>query len=114
MDDCLFCKIINGEIPSKKAYEDENTYAFHDISPQAPTHVLVVSKKHVPDVLSEGELNDTQLAACLRACANVARELGLDKSGFRIVNNCGEDGCQTVKHMHYHVMGGQKLSGRMC
>ena len=113
MEDCLFCKIIAGEIPSKKVYEDEYTYAFYDIAPQAPVHVLVVSKKHVPDVAHHDALTDTELAACLRACANVAKQLGLDKDGSRIVNNCGEHGCQTVGHMHYHVMGGAKLTEQM-
>ena len=89
MTDCLFCKIIAGEIPSKKVYEDEDTYAFYDINPQASTHVLVVSKKHTPDVAHNADL------------------------GYRIVNNCGENACQTVKHMHYHVLGGEKLSERM-
>lgn len=113
MEDCLFCKIIAGEIPSKKVYEDEYTYAFYDINPQAPAHVLVVSKKHVPDVARHDQLTDGELAACLRACAKVAEQLGLDKDGYRIVNNCGENACQTVKHMHYHVMGGKKLAERM-
>ena len=113
MEDCLFCKIIAGDIPSKKVYEDEFTYAFYDINPQAPVHVLVVSKKHVPDVAHSEALTDAELAACLRACANVAKQLGLDKDGYRIVNNCGENGCQTVGHMHYHVLGGAKLAERM-
>ena len=113
MQDCLFCKIIAGEIPSQKVYEDEDTYAFHDINPQAPVHVLVVSKKHTPDVAHHVDLNDRELAACLRACARVAEQLGLGAGGYRIVNNCGENACQTVGHMHYHVLGGAKLSERM-
>ena len=114
MQDCLFCKIIAGDIPSKKVYEDENTYAFHDIAPQAPVHVLVVSKKHTPDVAHAVEdLTDAELAACLRTCAKVAKELGLAEGGYRIVNNCGENACQTVKHIHFHVLGGEKLAERM-
>jgi histidine triad (HIT) family protein len=114
MQDCLFCKIIAGDIPSKKVYEDENTYAFHDIAPQAPVHVLVVSKKHTPDVAHAAQdLTDAQLAACLRTCAKVAEDLGLTEGGYRIVNNCGENACQTVKHIHFHVLGGEKLSERM-
>ena len=97
MTDCLFCKIIAGEIPSKKVYEDEDTYAFYDINPQAPN----------------ADLSDHELAACLRTCARVAKQLGLEEGGYRIVNNCGENACQTVKHMHYHVLGGEKLSERM-
>lgn len=113
MQDCLFCKIIAGEIPSKKIYEDEYTYAFHDINPQAPVHALVVSKKHTPDVAHNAEMNDAELAACLRTCAKVAQMLGLEQGGYRIVNNCGENACQTVKHIHFHVLGGEKLSERM-
>ncbi len=113
MDDCLFCKIIRGEIPSKKVYEDADTYAFYDISPQAKVHVLVVSKRHTPDVAHNALLTDHELAACLRACAKVAELTGVNQSGFRIVNNCGADACQTVNHMHYHVLGGEKLAERM-
>ena len=113
MNDCLFCKIMAGEIPSKKVYEDEFTYAFHDIAPQAPVHVLVISKKHTPDVAHNADLTDQELAACLRTCAKVAEMLGIAESGYRIVNNCGEDACQTVKHMHYHVLGGEKLAAQM-
>lgn len=113
MNDCLFCKIIAGEIPSKKVYEDEWTYAFHDIAPQAQTHVLVVSKKHTPDVAHNADLTDRELAACLRTCAKVADLQGLTGDGFRIVNNCGENACQTVKHIHFHVLGGEKLSEKM-
>ena len=110
MTDCLFCKIIAGEIPSKKVYEDEDTYAFYDINPQASTHVLVVSKKHTPDVAHNADLNDHELAACLRTCARVAKQLGLEEGGYRIVNNCGEDGGQTVKHMHFHLLGGRSMA----
>ncbi len=113
MQDCLFCKIIAGEIPSKKVYEDENTYAFHDINPQAPVHVLVVSKAHTPDLAHADVLTDVQLAACLRTCAKVAKQLGLEEDGYRIVNNCGENACQTVKHIHFHVLGGRKLAESM-
>ena len=113
MHDCLFCKIMAGEIPSKKVYEDEFTYAFHDIAPQAQTHVLVISKKHTPDVAHNADLSDQELAACLRTCAKVAEMLGLTEGGYRIVNNCGDNACQTVKHMHYHVLGGEKLSEKM-
>lgn len=113
MQDCLFCKIIAGEIPSKKVYEDEYTYAFHDISPQAPVHVLVISKKHIPSVAVHEQLSDTELAACLRTCAKVAKDLGIEKSGYRIINNCGDDARQSVHHMHYHVLGGAQLNERM-
>lgn len=113
MDDCLFCKIIKGEIPSQKIYEDEDTYAFYDIHPQARVHALVVSKHHIPDLAHNAELTDHELAACLRACAKVAQLLGLEESGYRVVNNCGKDACQTVKHLHFHIMGGQPMAERM-
>lgn len=112
MVDCLFCKIINGDIPSKKVYEDESTYAFYDISPQAPKHVLVIPKMHVSNVLKAAQ-HDGLFDACLRACATVATIEGIDKSGFRIVSNVGEDACQTVHHLHFHVIGGKQLSGEM-
>ena len=113
MEDCLFCKIIKGEIPSQKVYEDGDTYAFRDISPQAKTHVLVVCKEHVPDMAHADALTDEQLAACLRTCAKVAKLLHVEESGYRVVSNCGPDACQSVGHMHYHVLGGEKLSPRM-
>ena len=113
MENCLFCKIIQGEIPSKKVYEDEDVYAFEDIQPQAKVHVLVVSKTHTPDVAHHAVLTDKELAGCLRACAKVAKELGIEESGYRIVNNCGADACQSVGHIHFHVVGGEPLSARM-
>ena len=113
MDDCLFCKIISGAIPSRKIYEDEYTFAFHDINPQAPVHALVVSKRHTADLAHHTELTDAELAACLRVAAKVAALLGIDQSGYRVVNNCGADACQTVHHVHFHVIGGNKLSERM-
>ena len=113
MADCLFCKIIKGDIPSQKVYEDEMTYAFRDISPQTPTHVLVVPKVHVANVLEAAQLGDDVLAACLRTCAKVAEMEGLTEKGFRVVTNCGDDACQTVHHLHLHVMGGRQMAGDM-
>ena len=113
MADCLFCKIIKGDIPSQKVYEDEMTYAFRDISPQTPTHVLVVPKVHVANVLEASQLGDEVLAACLRTCAKVAEMEGLTEKGFRVVTNCGDDACQTVHHLHLHVMGGRQMAGEM-
>ena len=113
MSDCLFCKIINGDIPSAKVYEDEKVYAFRDIAPQAPVHVLVIPKKHVASVGAIDELDDATVAACLRACRKVAELEGLTECGFRVVSNCGDDACQSVKHLHFHVLGGRKLSETM-
>ncbi len=113
MENCLFCKIIKGEIPSKKIYEDEDTYAFYDINPQVKVHALVVCREHVTDVAHADPLTDRQLAACLRTSAKVARLLGIEESGYRLVTNCGPDACQSVGHMHYHVLGGEQMNGRM-
>ncbi|MBN1776907.1 MAG: histidine triad nucleotide-binding protein [Clostridiales bacterium] len=113
MDDCLFCKILSGEIPSKKIYEDEFTYAFFDISPQAKQHALVIPKQHVSGLSALDTMPDKEIAACLRACHAVAVQLGIAESGYRMVSNCGHDACQTVKHLHFHVIGGNPLSARM-
>ena len=113
MENCLFCKIIAGDIPSAKVYEDEMVYAFRDINPQAPTHVLVVPKTHVADVADTDRLDDAALAACIRACRKVALQEGLTERGFRVVSNCGEDACQSVRHLHFHVLGGRKMGENM-
>ena len=112
MDNCLFCKIIKGDIPSTCVYQDEKTYAFRDIAPMAPTHVLVIPKQHVSGMSAIDVLDDATLAACLRACKKVAELEGLT-GGFRTVSNCGADACQTVSHLHFHVLGGKKLSEKM-
>ncbi len=112
MENCLFCKIIAGEIPSTCVYQDEKTYAFRDIAPMAPTHVLVVPKAHVSGMSAVDEIDDAALAACLRAVKKVAELEGLT-GGFRTVSNCGSDACQSVSHLHFHVLGGKQLSERM-
>jgi histidine triad (HIT) family protein len=105
---CLFCKIIAGEIPSKKVYEDEYVYAFHDIAPMAPMHVLFVSKQHMDSADAVSAENSVYVAKIFEAIPKVAAELGL-ANGYRVITNCGEDGCQSVKHLHFHVLGGKKL-----
>ena len=112
MSDCLFCKIIAGEIPSTRVYEDELVFAFRDINPMAPTHVLVVPKAHAASLAEADALDDRTLAACLRACGKVAAREGLT-GGFRVVSNCGSDACQSVPHLHFHVLGGKKMSEGM-
>ena len=97
MENCLFCKILAGEIPSSKVYEDEFVYAFRDIHPQAPTHILVIPKKHVASMAEVDGLNDLELASCLRAIRLIAKQEKLE-SGFRVVSNCGPDACQSVPH----------------
>ena len=113
MENCLFCKIIAGDIPSARVYEDEKTYAFRDIAPMAPTHVLVVPKAHCEGMDMIDALDDATLAACLRAARKVAELEGLTENGFRVVSNCGKDGCQSVRHLHFHVLGGKQLGVQM-
>ena len=110
--ECLFCKIAAGDIPSTKVYEDGNVYAFRDINPQAPTHILVIPREHIA---SAGELdgeNSVHAARCLEAAAKIARQEGLD-NGFRLISNCGPDAGQTVPHLHFHILAGKKLGEQM-
>ena len=100
MEDCLFCKIAAGDIPSKKLYEDEQVVAFYDIAPQAKVHFLVIPKKHIPSAAALTEEDGALLGH--------VREQGLD-NGYRVISNVGEDAGQTVKHLHFHVLGGEKL-----
>ena len=110
MSDCLFCKIIAGEIPSGKVYEDDKVYAFRDINPQATVHVLIVPKKHMANVL---ECDGETAAALTEAVRAIAEQEGVAESGFRIVSNCGRDGAQSVNHLHVHLLGGKALPERM-
>ena len=111
-DNCLFCRIIRGEIPSAKVDEDESVYAFRDINPQAPVHVLVVPKTHIASAAEVNGSNSQAVAKCFEAIAKIAEAEGLGK-GYRVVNNCGEDGGQTVMHLHFHLIGGTKLSEKI-
>lgn len=110
--DCLFCKIIAGEIPSSKVYEDDYCYAFRDINPQAPVHVLVVPKTHIPSVDGINAENSAVVAKIFEAIPVIAKAEELD-GGYRVISNCGDDACQTVKHLHFHILGGKKLSEKM-
>ena len=105
-NDCIFCKIISGEIPSKKVYEDETVYAFEDIAPVAPVHILVVPKMHIANALEITEENSSVIAHIYEVIGKIAREKGIES--FRVVNNCGEDAGQTVFHLHFHIIGGRK------
>ncbi|MBQ4526743.1 MAG: histidine triad nucleotide-binding protein [Clostridia bacterium] len=109
MTDCLFCKIINGEIPSSKVYEDEKVYAFNDIDPQAPVHFLVVPKEHIASALEITEENADIPGHVFMVVAKLAKEMGFADDGYRIVNNCGKDGGQTVGHLHFHVLAGRNI-----
>ena len=113
MNDCLFCKIAAGVIPSTKVYEDEDVLAFRDIAPQAPVHVLVIPKKHVSGWYDAKDEDDALLAHLMRVAAKVAEMEGIVDSGFRVVSNCGADAQQTVKHLHLHVLGGREMAGEM-
>lgn len=106
--DCLFCKIINGEIPSNKVYEDDQVFAFRDIDPQAPTHILIIPKQHIKSAAEIDESNSAVVAHIFEVAAKIAKQEGLD-DGFRIVNNCGDIAGQTVKHLHFHLMGGREF-----
>ena len=110
--DCIFCRIIAGEIPSAKVYEDERVFAFKDINPQAPVHVLVVPKAHLESVDVVTAENSGYVAAIFEAIPKIAAEAGLE-NGYRVITNCGEDGCQSVKHLHFHLLGGRKLPENM-
>ncbi len=110
--DCLFCKIIAGEIPSAKVYEDELVYAFRDIAPQAPVHVLIVPKEHIASAADISGENSAVAAHIFEVAAKLSKELKLT-DGFRIVTNSGRDGCQSVRHLHFHLLGGKKLTGQM-
>ena len=112
MADCLFCKIISGEIPSTKVYEDELVYAFRDIAPQAKTHILVIPKEHISGVSEINEENSAVISHIFEVVAKIARDEKLD-NGYRVVSNCGADAGQTVFHLHFHILGGEKLSVEM-
>ena len=106
-EDCIFCKIINNEIPSTKVYEDDTVIAFNDINPVAPVHILVVPKVHIENLM---ELEDNELLAhIVEVIKHIAKEKGLDQDGFRVVTNNGENAGQAVKHLHFHIIGGKKL-----
>ena len=109
---CLFCKIIAGDIPSTKVYEDETVYAFRDIAPQAPTHILVIPKAHLESVNAVTAENSAVVAHIFEVIPQIARAEGLE-NGYRVVSNCGDDAGQTVHHLHFHILGGKKLALEM-
>lgn len=113
MKDCLFCKIINREIPSTIVYEDDRVIAFNDINPEAPVHVLIVPKQHIPSLMDIDSENGEYLKDIHMAAKKVAEKLGIDKSGFRFINNCGSDAGQTIFHIHYHLVGGRALGTKI-
>ena len=110
--DCLFCKIISGDIPSTKVYEDDMCFAFKDINPQTPVHILVIPKLHIASADGVNAENSKYIARIFEVIPKIAAEQGL-KNGYRIVSNCGDDACQSVKHLHFHIMGGVAMTDRM-
>ncbi|MCG0238763.1 MAG: histidine triad nucleotide-binding protein [Firmicutes bacterium] len=113
MQDCIFCKIVRGELPSTKVYEDDLVLAFKDINPQAPVHVLVIPKAHYENVLELPAHDGQLLSRLLSAIQQVARELGVAETGFRLVANTGPDSGQMVPHLHFHILGGRKMGHGM-
>lgn len=110
--DCLFCKIVEGIIPSTKVYEDDSILAFRDIAPQAPTHILVIPKCHIPSVDGIDETNASVVAHIFQVIPQIAAQEGL-VNGYRVVSNCGPDAGQTVHHLHFHILGGKELNIQM-
>ena len=107
--DCIFCKIVSGEIPSTKVYEDDTVVAFNDLSPQAPVHVLIIPKEHIASCDEVTDENSAVVGHIFAVAAKIAKEKGLT-NGYRVVNNCGEEGGQTVHHLHFHLMGGRQFT----
>ncbi len=108
MTDCLFCKIANGEIPSKKVYEDDQVYAFYDINPQAPTHFLVIPKKHIASAAAVDSTNSSIVAHCFEVISKIAKDMDIEN--FRVVSNVGEQAGQSVFHLHFHVLSGRDMT----
>ena len=106
--DCIFCKIVKGDIPSNKVYEDDTVLAFHDIAPQMPVHAIVIPKTHIASAAEVNVDNSAVIGHIFEVIPKIAKDLGLD-NGFRIINNCGRDGGQTVNHIHFHMLGGKTL-----
>lgn len=110
MEECIFCKIIKKEIPSTIVYEDENVLAFNDINPQAPIHIIVIPKVHADNIM---EATGENIKAIFEAIQKIAKEKGIDKSGFRVITNCGKDAGQTVNHIHFHILAGSVLGEKI-
>lgn len=109
MSDCIFCKILKGEIPSSKVYEDDLVYAFNDISPAAPVHVLIIPKEHIESANALNEEHSALLGHIVLVAAKIAKSLGVSEEGYRIINNCGKNAGQTVFHLHFHLLAGDEF-----
>lgn len=110
MDSCIFCKIIKGEIPSEKVYEDDKIFVFKDINPEAPVHLLIIPKKHIESVNALDESDGELIGYIFNVAKKVAKQFQISEDGYRIVTNCGKDGGQTVYHIHFHLLGGRSLN----
>lgn len=113
MNACIFCKIINGDIPSTKVYEDDLVLAFKDINPQMPVHIIVIPKKHIESIADLKENDEVVVGKIFTAINKIAHDIGIDKNGFRVISNCGEDAGQTVKHLHFHILAGEKMGEKI-
>ena len=113
MDNCIFCKIIKGEIPSSKVYEDDEILAFKDINPAAPIHILVIPKKHITSLIEIEESDERLIGKIYKTINKIVKEQEFDQKGFRVIVNCGEDGGQEVGHLHFHLLAGKKLGDKI-
>ena len=113
MEDCVFCKIIKGEIPSEKVYEDEEILAFKDINPAAPIHILVIPKKHIATILDVKPEDNYLISRIYTVINQIAKDIGIEKEGFRVIVNCGKNAGQEVMHIHFHMLGGKKLGTKI-
>jgi len=111
---CIFCKIVEGELPAKVVYEDDKVMAFHDINPQAPVHVLIIPKEHVPTLNDLEEKHKELLGHIFLVIMKLAKEMGIDESGYRVLVNCNRDGGQEIYHLHFHLLGGKPLGPMVC
>ena len=111
--DCLFCKIVKGEVPSKKVYEDDYVYAFYDINPAAPVHIIVIPKMHIESANEVTKTNSEYVQYVFEAIPTIANALGIKEDGYRVITNIGENGGQTIKHLHFHIIGGTKLGEKL-
>ena len=113
MDDCIFCKIINGEIPSNKVYEDDDVLAFKDINPQMPVHIIAIPKKHIKSIADLKIEDEALIGKVFTAINKITKDLNISEDGFRVISNCGENAGQTVQHLHFHILGGEKMSEKI-
>ncbi len=113
MEDCIFCKIIKGEIPSEKVYEDEDVLAFKDINPATPIHILIIPKKHIENIMEVSEEDTYLIGKITTVIQKIAKQLNVDEKGFRLISNCGPDSGQEVMHLHFHLLAGRKMGPKI-